>query len=224
MGELKYFVLNVNEINDTLVGEWYEQLLSSKQSFTIIKKNNESYALTKEGSFFKLENIDDFINKACNDLYYKTIIVNNELNIDNDLVLFKYYLNKYNKELSKLYASKYLFGNVAIRTVNNAFITTIRGKENLDEYTIVYKVDHEKRLIYAGAKKATLNAPLLDNFFKNKKVKVVVHLSHYYLENVLNDYYAPSGTVRDSFRNNETSFNISHHGAILLFDEMGNQL
>ena len=114
------------------------------------------------------------------------------------------------------------FENVAIKTTNG-FITTIRGKEDLNEYTLVLNVDHDNHIINVLNKKATLNAPLLDYIFKNRKVKAIVHLHEF--DNKLPFYdYAFPGTLKDSVRDNTTSFNIMYHGVIYLFDKNGNIL
>ena len=120
-----------------------------------------------------------------------------------------------------IYGDKYIFGSIAVKT-DSGFITTIRGKENLNDYTIVYDVDHINHTLNVIDKKATLNAPLLDYLFKNEKVKVIVHINHEFDDKLPYYDYAFPGTVRDSTRNNKTSFNIKHHGVIYLFDKNGN--
>ena len=57
-----------------------------------------------------------------------------------------------------------------------------------------------------------------DILFKNKDVKVIVHINHEF-DNTLpyNDYALP-GTARDSIRNNESSFNIKYHGLFYLIN------
>ena len=120
-----------------------------------------------------------------------------------------------------IYGDKYIFGSVAVKTYKG-FITTIRGKENLNGYTIVSNVNHINHTLNVINLKATLNAPLLDYLFKNEKVKVIVHMNHEYDDQLPYYDYAFPGTVKDSIRNNKTSFNIKHHGLIYLFDKNGN--
>ena len=85
----------------------------------------------------------------------------------------------------------------------------------------IKKPDEENHVVYSSKKKATLNAPLLNQIFKNPKVKIIVHINHQY-DNTLPFYeYAFPGTVRDSKRKNETCFNIKHHGVFWLLDEEG---
>lgn len=117
---------------------------------------------------------------------------------------------------------KYYFGCIAVKT-NYGFITTIRGKQNLDDYTIIESVDHDNHIINAINKKATLNAPLLDYLFKNDNVKAIVHV-HEFDDHLPYCYYAFPGTVKDSIRDNHKSFNIMYHGVIYLFDKKGNIL
>ena len=158
------------------------------------------------------------------DIYYKTIIKNSNINInEQDLNIYHTYINKFKGKLTeKIYNDKYYFGCVAVKT-NKGFITTIRGKQNLDEYTVIENVDHKNHIVNAINKKATLNAPLLDYLFKNKNVKTIVHL-HDFDDNLPYYDYAFPGTARDSIRDNVTSFNIKYHGVIYMFDKKGNIL
>ena len=201
----------------------YTELLNNKKQYLFFNKDNKEYVLTKEKSIIPIHNTKEFIDKYKNDIYYRTHIIDYDININiNDLKLYYSYINKYRNELTNKKYDKYLFGCIAIKT-DNGFITTIRGKEDLDEYTVVTSVDHDKHIVTVNNKKATLNAPLLDNIFKNKKIKVIVHLHEF--DNKLPYYeYAFPGTVKDSFRNNNTSFNIRYHGLFYLFDNEGNML
>jgi len=218
----KEVIVNIDDI--------YKDLLKEKYSFMIIKFEESNYILTKEKSFFKVNDLNKFLKEAKNDIYYKTIIKDNNGNVqnkinNNDLELYKAYLNKYRKKIEKnIYNNKYIFGSVAVKTNDGRFITTIRGKENLNEYTIVDHVNHENNIVSVSGKKATLNAPLLDKLFKNKKVKAIVHINHEYDDKFDYYEYAFPGTKRDKERNNETSFNIRHHGVFYLFDEENNIL
>ena len=46
-------------------------------------------------------------------------------------------IDKYKNEITKtLYGDKYLFGSIAVKS-DNGFITTLRGKENLDSFVFV---------------------------------------------------------------------------------------
>ena len=219
----KYRVINDNNFKkdiDTL----YNELLGKKEHFVFISYNNLKYALTKEFSLIPIKNTKTFINSFKDDIYYKSIIKSGEIYVDkNDLQLYKNYIQKFKKQLTeKKYNNKYYFGCIAVKT-NNGFITTIRGKQDLNEYTLIEKIDHEHCTISVFNKKATLNAPLLDHLFKNEKVKAIVHLHNF--DNNLPFYdYAFPGTIKDSIRANGKSFNIRYHGVIYLFDKNGNIL
>ena len=200
------------------IDELYNKLLNEHQSFLFI---NDNLVLTKERSIIKVDNKKKFLDDFNNDIYYKTIINNEKNNINKkDLELYHKYINKYKDKLTKTkYNDKYYFGCIAVKT-KNGFITTIRGKENLNDYTLVSSVDHNNHIINVINKKATLNAPLLDHLFKNNNVKVIVHLHEFDNNLPYYDYHFP-GTVKDSIRNNITSFNIKYHGVIYLINKKG---
>lgn len=220
---IKYEVKKIDKLDDKEINLLYKELLNNKWHFMIINNNDINYILTKEKSIFKIDDVDEFIRLANKDIFYRTELVNNnEVSNKDDLNLFKKYINEYRNKIEKnLYGDKYLFGSIAVRTNNNEFITTIRGKEDLDEYTIVKKVNNSKHIVYVNGKKATLNAPLLDTLFKNRNVKVIVHVNHDYDETLPYYKYAFPGTVRDSIRNNQESFNIKYHGLFYLINDNG---
>lgn len=220
----EYRLVNINRFNDD-IDALYSELLEKKEQFIFISCDNIKYALTKEKSLIPIKNTESFLNIFKDDIYYKTVIKNDVININKkDLQLYNYYIQKFKKQLTeKKYNDKYYFGCVAVKT-NNGFITTIRGKQNLNEYTIVENVDHNNHTISVINKKATLNAPLLDYLFKNNRVKAIVHL-HDGFNNKLPFYdYAIPGTAKDSVRNNTVSFNIMYHGIVYLLDKKGNIL
>jgi hypothetical protein len=130
---------------------------------------------------------------------------------------------KANEEYFTKTPDGYIFGTVAVRT-HEGFLTTARGKRELDKYAWVRKVDHINREVHVErSPKATLNAPLLDNIFKCvPKAKTVIHYHERYkgLPKGLPVLpWAPAGTVRDSDRDVKGSFNIDRHGCFLLLDE-----
>ncbi|MCI8617230.1 MAG: hypothetical protein HFJ60_03135 [Clostridia bacterium] len=216
---LNYIVKTVSNIKDKTIDIIYKELLQNKFQFIILKLiDNSIYVLTKEKSLFKIENEEEFLKLASKDIYYKTVISNENIKINkDDFKLYKYYIDKYkNKIMQKKYNDKYYFGCVAVKT-DNGFITTTRGKESFEEYSIVKNVNHKEHIINVINKKASLNAPLLDYLFKNPKVKAIVHLHEF--DDTLPYYeYAFPGTVRDTIRNNTQSFNIRHHGLIYIFE------
>lgn len=219
----EYRIVNINEFNDD-IDTLYSELLDKKEQFIFISCDNMKYALTKEKSLIPIKDKKTFLNIFKDDIYYKSIIKNYVININKkDLKLYRYYIQKFKKKLTeKKYNDKYYFGCVAVKT-NNGFITTIRGKQNLNEYTLIENVDHKNHTISVINKKATLNAPLLDNLFTNNKVKTIVHL-HKFNNNLPFYDYAFPGTERDSVRDNTTSFNIMYHGVIYLFNKNGDIL
>lgn len=226
---INYKHVKKNSLESKIVDELYKELLQNRWQFLIIEVKNIKYCLTKEKSIFQIQNEEQFIEKAKKDVYYKTIFNNTSskesLYKQEDLELYKKYLDKYQSKMENtIYGDKYLFGSVAVRTKDNNFITTIRGKENFLEYTIVTKVDHRTHIVEVADKKATLNAPLLAHIFENSKVKAIVHINHFFDKKISDYEYAFPGTTKDSLRPNHTSFNIKYHGVIYLFDENGNLL
>lgn len=219
-----YKKIKVSNIEDKTIDILYKELLHKKYQFIILYFNKKNYVLTKERSLIELNNEEKFFHNLNKDIYYKTIIKNSNVNINElDLDIYNSYIDKFKDKLTeKRYNDKYYFGCVAVKT-NKGIITTIRGKQNLVDYTIIESVDHKNHIINAFNKKASLNAPLLDYLFQNKKIKVIVHL-HAFDNNLPYYEYAFPSTVKDSIRDNTTSFNIRHHGLIYLFDKNGNIL
>jgi len=220
---INYKKFYISDVKDNIIDDIYRKLLKNKWHFVIIDVNGRLNVLTKEKSLFVINDEQQFIEAFRQDIYYKTVIINQNITVNqNDLDIYKKYIQEYRAIMQKnIYGDKYIFGSVAVKT-KNGFITTIRGKENLEDYTIVNNVDHASHILSVINKKATLNAPLLDYLFKNGNVKIIVHINHEYDDSLPYYEYAFPGTVRDSFRDNKTSFNIKYHGVIYLFDENGN--
>ncbi len=220
---ISYKKIYVSSIDNKIIDEVYKRLLQNEWNFVILDVNDVLHVLTKEKSLFNINNEQQFINSCEQDIYYKTIIENKNISINkNDLNIYIVYMQKYKDIMQKnIYGDKYIFGSVAVKT-DKGFITTIRGKENLNEYTIVTNVNHKNHTLNVINVKATLNAPLLDYLFKNEKVKVIVHINHEYDDKLPYYDYAFPGTVKDSIRDNKTSFNVKYHGIIYLFDKNGN--
>lgn len=220
---MNYKKTTIETLNDNVVDALYKELLHNKYSFMLINYKNKHMVLTKEKSFFEIQDEKTFVEKYNQNKFYKTVIVNKDIKVnENDLKLYYKYLNMFkDKMLKNLYGDKYIFGSVAVKT-DNGFITTIRGKENLNDYTVVLNVDNTINTVEVLNKKATLNAPLLFNMFQNKKVKIIVHINHEYDDSLEYYEYAFPGTTQDSFRKNIKSFNIKHHGLVYLFDSNGN--
>ena len=217
-----YKEIVIDDFDDATIDTLYVNLLQDKCQFYILNFENKYHCLTKERTVFEIENKNDFLIDAENDVYYRTQILEKAVDIDkDDLRLFRDYISKYkNQFCCKKYGDKYLFGTIAVKT-SKGFITTIRGKTDMNDFTSVESVNHKAHVVYVINKKATLNAPLLDWLLKNNKVKAVVHL-HSFNKNLRYEKYAFPGTVKDSQRNNLNSFNIEYHGTMLLFDDYGN--
>ena len=199
----------------------YKELLENKYNFSILKTSNKYMCLTKEKSLFPIDELNDFIEKYKNNEYYKSIKENIAEVDKNDLKKYYSYLNKFKYKLTKnLYGDKYFFGCVSIRS-KTGFITTIRGKENLNDYSYVNYVDHTNKIVSIKDKKATLNAPLLAYLFENNNVDAIVHINHEYNEDFPTYEYAFPGTINDSIRDNHKSFNIKYHGVFYLINKDG---
>jgi len=190
------------------------------------------HAVTKEGGEIKFSKdrvqygIEEFILNCISDKYYSTLkttpsfsIIDYRASEIKMCKLTKKYKSKFLKKYGK---EKYRFGTIAVRLgSDNSFITTGRGKKEMDEIVIVEKVDHVRRKVYA-TDKATLNAPLLHNLFKkNRNIKAIVHYHEQSPNNVAWSAYAPAGTSRDaSLANNlhpsHRVFQIEGHGTFEL--------
>jgi hypothetical protein len=218
---INYQTYKTDKLSQDYIDDLYFKLLKLKSAFVYIKFGDNNFILTKEKSLFSVDDFDLFLEQANSNVYYKTIFGEPKKYSKKDVELFKRYLTEYKPKMSKVYGNKYLFGSVAVRTNNGQFITTIRGKETLDDYTIVNNVDYVNHIVIVSGEKATLNAPLLDVMFKNPRVKAVVHINHYYDDKLPYYPYAFPGTVRDSDRCNKTSFNIVNHGLVILLDKDG---
>ena len=222
---IKYKKEYIEILTEKKVDAIYKDLLKEKWQFIIMETANKKYVLTKEKSVFEIGDEVEYIDDANRDIYYHTESVKEAIDLGDRLDLFKEYIAKYeDKIISNLYGDKYIFGSIAVRIDDDSFITTIRGKEDLSEYTIVKRVDHESHTVYVVGKKATLNAPLLAHLFENKDVDAIVHINHYFDSELKNQDYAFPGTVKDSIRDNKESFNIKYHGVMYLFDIYGKKL
>lgn len=222
---IKYKKEYIEILTEKKVDAIYKDLLKEKWQFIIMETANKKYVLTKEKSVFEIGDEVEYIDDANRDIYYHTESVKEAIDLGDRLDLFKEYIAKYeDKIISNLYGDKYIFGSIAVRIDDDSFITTIRGKEDLSEYTIVKRVDHESHTVYVVGKKATLNAPLLAHLFENKDVDAIVHINHYFDSKLKNQDYAFPGTVKDSIRDNKESFNIKYHGVMYLFDKYGKKL
>lgn len=189
-------------------------------------KLDQKYAVTKERGVHPLTQADlpAWIVEMLEDEYYATM---NQVNVrppnNEEVARVHEWISRYARRFPAN-ESGMIFGTVAIRSATGGFITTGRGKRELDSIAFVTGMDHARRQVWvAGTGKASLNAPLLARMFENPAVDVVVHC-HDQVDGLPTYPYAPPGSVRDSSRPSATSFNIKEHGCMLLFDKNGRQL
>jgi hypothetical protein len=212
---------------EELIGAAYSIVLEAKATAVFANDTTnlqQKFAITKERGVHPLSQgeLAAWIWEMVNDEYYSTNVAKDWPNDDAEAI-------SKTKELIKLYADRFtkvegglVFGTVAVRT-SNGFVTTARGKRELDSVAYVVSVDHAQRAVYSAGGKASLNAPLLARAFQNKQVEYIVHY-HEQVDGLPTYPYAPPGTVRDTDRPNHSSFNIEEHGCILLFDKDGRRL
>lgn len=232
------FKLLSNVDHDELISAAYDSVLASKATCIFandLSDLDKKYAVTKEHSVIELNQLDlaTFIGRAVDTIYFSTKSIkisdkfdNSDKNLKFAFDLFDHITEKYNVFRK---CGKYMFGTCAVSTNKyNAFITTARGKESKDEMAYVAGCDYYQTVILTNSffkEKATLNAPLLYNIFKNTKAKAIVHI-HCKPEEFPNikfeeKEYAFPGTTTDSFRNVATHFYIKNHGIFILLDEEG---
>ncbi len=219
---------------DELIGAAYGVLLESHATAIIAndKRNlDQKYVVTKERGVHPvdLDDLAGWLWKMIEDQYYKT---NEETPLAEDFNLTKFFeettlLKSKIEEVEKrggFYKTPegFVFGTVAQRC-KEGFLTTGRGKKELDSIVRVLRVDHGERKVYTLQGKATLNAPLLDHIFNElPEVQSIVHThleSKMAFPNLPILDYAPPGTVRDSIRDVNGSFIVKNHGTYLLYDK-----
>lgn len=214
---------------DELIHAAYTVLLESGAN--VIFANDatnlqEIFAVTKERAVHPIARNDlaAWISQMVEDEYYSTEIVPDCSTFESAEAVIHV------KSVSNLHRSKfiatesgYIFGTVAVRVGDSQeFITTGRGKKEIEEIVHVFRVDHKSKKVYANSK-ATLNAPLLARIFENDQIHLILHF-HEQMRNCPTLVYAPPGTVRDTERDIRTSFNIDSHGCFLFFNNKGEML
>jgi hypothetical protein len=197
----------------------YEIVLDSKATAVFAndaKDLDQKYIITKERSCIPChsDGIADFVNQRLQDEYYQTIVVPYPDPNPLTLAEAQSFIQRHESRFQPNEAG-YVFGSVAVKNEDGSFVTTVRGKKDLKEWTTVLEVDHIKRIVVVGNKKATLNAPLLDQIFKQQPD---CHLISHFHETNDNDFaklpWAPPGTVKDSQRHvkNLKQFEVLWHG------------
>lgn len=236
------FKLLSNVSNETLINAAYEIVLESKAVAVFANDTNNldlKYAVTKEKSIIPLkeymdkdsDELSEFITKCVEDSYFKTKIIDIEENYEKEkeIILKNYLQNKQRFTIE----GKYMFGTIAVRTKDNEFVTTTRGKDEFADFAYIKDVN-ENTLEIISNKKASLNSPLLFNIFKNNPSVYMILHTHTQIEQFNTLDYAIPGTLRDSNREvfvklerkegeSETrmltGFNIKHHGSFIFFSK-----
>jgi len=178
----------------------------------------QKFAVTKERGVHPLgqNDLSSWIWEMLNDVYYASAFCSAEGPSSHSLGKVKDLIGRYRSKFLRTEAG-FVFGTVAVRS-GEGFVTTGRGKKELDSIVCVARVDHDEKKVYvSGESKASLNASLLARMFENPRVDHLVHY-HEHVDGLPTYPYAPPGTVRDSDRMNHTSYNIEGHGCMLLFD------
>lgn len=212
------FKLLSNVDHEELINAAYRVLRDSKSTaiFANDKKDpSRICAVTKERGEHILDRCQlcHWIWEMINDEYYHTEQVRGNLPYKKEIDNFFKYLNVCRYDFTEV--DNNLFGCYAYRSKTGGFLTTIRHKKDLSQFTHVVSVNHEKRIVYVSGMRATLNAPLLDVIFRNSEIESIIHY-HHQIEGLPTLPYAPPGTVRDSIREIKQSFNVESHGCYLL--------
>lgn len=179
---------------------------------------NKKITLTQDGAVFEssFEEHVYLIHKVVNESFYSTKIINSQTLLSNDE---EYIINNY----PKFSQDGRIYGTFAVKR-ENSFITTTRGKsEGEKSVSEVFHVNHEAKIITAS-KKATLNAPLLDMFFKlNQNFRIIIHGHELVGEKVHNEYEF-AGSVGDcKYAIKTTPGNkilLNNHGYIVGFENI----
>jgi len=230
-GHLFGFKLLNNVPHEELVSAAYEIVLASGATAVFANDRQDLdtvYAVTKERGehVMRRSYLSEFILACVRDEYYSTCIempekwIPEEANwLESPAVSTLNRMIELNKSSMTTVEKGYIFGTIAVRDPDDegmGFVTTCRGKNELDGRVKVRYVDHECRKVYVqttDGSKATLNAPLLDMIFRiNPYCQCIVH-RHIQDPALRTLPYAPPGTCRDSIREMPVgSFNIEGHG------------
>lgn len=217
------FKLLSNVSHNELIDAAYKIVLESHADFVIANDTNkleDKFIITKEKSVIpiKEESLHEFIIDNIENEFYKTETIDIDetqfIDFSEKLILFKTLINQFEKNFVK--TNDFIFGTIAVKLDETSFLTTIRGKNDLNDYSIIKFIDDKKRIVYTN-KKATLNSPLLNNIFKNNKnIEYIIH-THFFNENYSTYKYEQPGTIKDSVRNIKGNFNIEYHGSFELY-------
>lgn len=210
---------------DELVRAAYGVLLESKSTLVFANQtgNLENvFTITKERGVIPTprQDLSEIILTAIRDEYYKSVSLNDDPRpaTDGAYELMNRLLAGSFRDSFVHTPEGYVFGTIALPRRRGdgriEFLTTGRGKNETEDLAYVAEVNHRERTVYTyGSRKATLNAPLLENLFRKfPRSEAIVHF-HRIAPNYPILPYAPSGTVRDSLREVPgPRFNIDGHG------------
>lgn len=213
--------------HEELIDAAYEVLLGSKATAVFANDATDLetiHVVTKERAVHTISraSLADEIMMFAQDRYFKTQLVDYEDHDNIDWSELEHWVKKYHDKFKRV--GDYVFGTVAVRCKDGTFLTTARGKNEVEEFVKVTAI--ENRTVYVnGKKKATLNAPLLGRIFHIcPEVHTIVHL-HEQRDDMGLYSYAPSGTIRDSWRCFDPwGFNVEGHGCYIFFDKDGKQI
>ena len=232
------FKLLSNVEHEELIRAAYGVLLESK-AVTVFANDTkdlmQKYAVTKERGVHPIHNdeVAQWILDRMNENYYKTILTKG---YDENV-----YMSRAKKDLKSIIKEHknsfikieegYVFGSAALRFKQKEywrFITTARGKNEINDFAFVHTVNHDKKEVHCITnKKASLNAPLFHNIFRKfNNVQYILHF-HHQRDDLITQKYATPGTYEDSNRVHHIShpsFNIKGHGCILSYNKKGELL
>lgn len=196
-----------------LVDAAYDIVLQSKATTVFandLKDLNQIFMISKDKSIhpMKRNHVADQIIKMTSDKYYKTVLIDEYIPADvkSDFAdLIAVHKHRFTHSSNNL-----MFGSIAMR-YKDGFICTGRGKNELEDFTFVSKVDMSNRIVYA-IKKSALNTPLINKIFQeHPEINVVIHTHNLDAPYLVQEYAIP-GTVRDTERDVSVPFIIDKHG------------
>ena len=94
----KYQIINISDLKTNTINILYSKLLQQKYNFLLLHINAKKYVLTKEKSIFEITDEKKFINHFNNNIYYKTIVKKDNINVDlKYLNIYKNYITDFKK-------------------------------------------------------------------------------------------------------------------------------
>jgi hypothetical protein len=179
----------------------------------------KKWVLTQDGACFECsfdEHVDIMVRLFSNH-FYKTEQIQNAGYATNGLV------DEVKKSYPQYPSNGHIYGTFAVRA-ETGFFTTTRGKKSgVDALAWVKGVDHEAHVVLAS-EKATLNAPLLDLFFKtNPSFCIAIH-GHQEIGRICSDKYQFPGTDGDNIHAVKVKsgevLQLRHHGFLVGFEAL----